>query len=86
MPTSSLILSFLFLWNVSRSQSCAVSEEELRAYLPEACTEMVCIAVLCPFIKDTSSLVSRVNKHTNSILLSWEIPVSYIKYTKRQID
>lgn len=61
MPTSSLMLSFLFRWNVSRSHNCAVSNEVVKAYLPEAWTEMLPMADSWPFIQATISFVSEMN-------------------------
>lgn len=61
MPTSSLMLSFLLRWNVSRSHNCAVSNEVVKAYLPEAWTEMLPMADSWPFIQATISFVSEMN-------------------------
>lgn len=60
IPTDWRMFSFLFLWKVSKSQSWAVSEEVVMAYLPDACTEMEHTDDSCPLIQLTSSLVTVV--------------------------
>ena len=72
MPTSSLMVSLRFLWKVSRSQSWAVSADVVRAYLPEVCTDMLCMAVSWPFIHATISLVS-VTKHWYEIFYAYSV-------------
>lgn len=58
IPTDWRTLSFLFLWKVSKSHSCAVSVEVVMAYLPEPWTEMEDTEESWPLIQLTSSLVS----------------------------
>lgn len=58
IPTEWRTFSFLLRWNVSRSQSWAVSVEHVMAYLPEPWTEMEETEESCPLIQLTSSLVA----------------------------
>lgn len=58
MPTDWRTLSFLFLWKVSRSQSCAVSKDVLMAERPELWTEINDTAPSWPRIQLTICFVS----------------------------
>lgn len=62
IPTDWRTLSFLFLWKVSKSHSCAVSVDVVMAYLPEPWTEMEDTEESWPLIQLTSSCVSAVRK------------------------
>lgn len=57
-PTDCRTLSFLFLWKVSKSQSCAVSKDVLMAERPELWTEMNDTAPSWPCIQLTICFVS----------------------------